>query len=326
MKLESIVGLIVLALLLLLLFWAVPAVSRLFQRLRPKKPGWRAHWGLEGPMPKDYRGRNPWPSSATFADEQRMEFMSGGGKKLSYSSLKLTYYTFGGGGVFFCLVSTWAAVSSYHNQSLVDWIALIGVWLVAFSLFAIGYHYQRKEDQEEYPPSFIFDREKGTVTVPQFAKLPGGEFPFEDVEGYFLKSPANQFGLQTHFLQLVVHAPGGEQPLMSFILWAGPILGYEQALAHWSRLCQYMNKAEPLPNIPQLWEAMADRLITDRGWQGRAGREAAMDEIAHAFAQEMRAQEVKEGLGVDPHVDPASPEYEGPRSYEHYRHRYPTEA
>jgi hypothetical protein len=72
------------------------------------------------------------------------------------------------------------------------------------------------------PPSFILDREKGTVTVPHFAKLPIGEFPLEDIGGYFMKSPANQFGLLTHFLQLVVHAPGGEQPLMSFILWASP--------------------------------------------------------------------------------------------------------
>ncbi|MEJ2266173.1 MAG: hypothetical protein P8X95_22230, partial [Anaerolineales bacterium] len=37
-------------------------IPRLFRRLRGKKPGWRAHWGLEGPLPKDYRGRNPWPS------------------------------------------------------------------------------------------------------------------------------------------------------------------------------------------------------------------------------------------------------------------------
>jgi hypothetical protein len=43
---------------------------------------------------------------------------------------------------------------------------------------------------------------------------------------------------------------------------------------------------------------MAHKIITERGWQGRAGREAAMDEIAHAFTQEVRAQEVKDGLDI----------------------------
>jgi hypothetical protein len=66
-------------------------------------------------------------------------------------------------------------------------------------------------------------------------------------------------------------------------------------------------------------------LIRERGWQGLADREEAIDEISQAFAKEMQAQDVKEGLGVEPHVDPASPEYEGPRSYDYYRRLYPTE-
>ena len=89
---------IVVVLLAPILKGPLKGIPGLFRRVRGKKPGWRAHWNLDGPMPKDYRGRNPWPSSASIADEQRMEFMSGGGKKLSYSSLKATYYTFGGGG------------------------------------------------------------------------------------------------------------------------------------------------------------------------------------------------------------------------------------
>ena len=328
--LEAVILLVTLGIVLVLLapilkgpLKGIPGLSR---RLRGKKPGWRAHWGLEGPMPKDYRGRNPWPSSATIADEQRMEFISGGGEKFRHSVNKGTAYIVGGGAVVFCLAVSWIAFSSTETLPLDDILVLFGLWIVPAALFALGYHYQRKEDKEEYPPGFIFDRERGTVSVPKLDNLPGGTYPFSDVEGYFLKSPANQFGLRQHYLQLVIHAPGSETPLMGFILWAGPVLGYEQALAHWSRLCQYMNKAEPLPNIPQLWEAMAERLISERGWQGRAGREAAIDEISHAFAKEMRAQDVKEGLGVEPHVDPASPQYEGPRSYDYYRRLYPTEA
>jgi hypothetical protein len=323
--LKILIGLAALALVLGLLSYGLN-LRGVLRRLRPKKPGWRAHWGLEGPLPRDYRGRNPWPSFASVADERRMEFMSGGGKKLSYSSLKATYYTFGGGGVFVCLFANYAMVTAGKPTTLEGWMVFVGLWIVPIALFVLGYHYQRKEDQEEYPPRFVFDRERGTVIVPKFAELPGGEFPFEDVEGYFSKSPANQFGLQNHYLQLVIHAPGSETPLMAFILWAGPVLGYEQALAHWSRLCQYMNRSEPLPNIPQLWETLVHRMVKQHGWRGRAGREAALDEVSHAFAKAMRAQEVKEGLGVEPHVDPASPEYEGPRSYDHYRRLYPTEA
>jgi hypothetical protein len=66
--------------------------------------------------------------------------------------------------------------------------------------------------------------------------------------------------------------------------------------------------------------------MRQRGWQGRAGREAALDEVTHAFAQEMRSQGLKDGLGVEPHVDPTSRDYEGPRSYDYYRRLYPTEA
>jgi hypothetical protein len=322
MMLKILIGLVALTLVLGLLTYGLN-LRGLIRRLRPKKPGWRAHWGLEGPLPRDYRGRNPWPSFASVADERRMEFMSGGGKKLSYSSLKATYYTFGVIGVTYCLI---LSRGLFDPMTTDDWLAYLFACSVTLGLFAIGHHYQRKEDREEYPPSFVFDRERGTLIVPKFAELPGGEFPFEDVEGYFIKSPVNQFGLRNHFLQLVIHAPDSETPLMAFILWAGPVLGYEQALAHWSRLCQYMNRSEPLPNIPQLWETLVRRIVSQRGWEGRAGREAALDEVSHAFAKAMRAQDVKEGLGVEPHVDPASPQYEGPRSYDYYRRRYPVEA
>jgi hypothetical protein len=86
-------------------------------------------------------------------------------------------------------------------------------------------------------------------------RLPTGEYRFEDLEGYFVKGPVSQFGLSNYCLQLVVYAPGTEEEIGHFFLWAGPIISYEQALAHWSRLCQFMNKSEPVPNIPLLWGA-----------------------------------------------------------------------
>jgi hypothetical protein len=255
-----------------------------------------------------------------------MEFMPTGGKKSLYNTIKLVIYTFGGIGIVVFLFIGWLVLNDPKEKSLEDLLAINILWMVPFALFALGYHYQRKEDKEEYPPSFVFDRARGVVVVPQLGKFPGGEYPFEDVEGYSVRSASNQFGLQDYFLRLVIYEPSSEEEVYAFYLWAGPIQSYEQALAHWSRLCQYMNKSEPLPNIPQLWEAMADQLIRHRGWWGRAGREAAMDEVTHAFAQTMRSEAVSEDLGVEPHVDPTNRDYEGPRSYEYYRRLYPREA
>jgi hypothetical protein len=281
---------------------------------------------MEGPLPRDYRGRKIWDSYAVLADEGRMEFLVMGGKKLAHNANKGTFYIFSGMGVFFCMTMTWMVLTSVRIPTIADWFGLMTSWMVPLVLFAIGYHYQRKENMEEDTPNFVFDRDHSTVTVPQVDRLPAGEYRFEDVEGYFVKGPVNKFGLSNYYLQLVVYKPGTEEQIGSFFLWAGPIISYEQALAHWSRLCQFMNKSEPFPNFPLLWGALVGQMIRQRGWQGRAGREAAMDEVAHAFAQEMRSQGLKEGLGVESHVDPASRDYEGPRSYEYYRRLYPTEA
>jgi hypothetical protein len=203
---------------------------------------------------------------------------------------------------------------------------LLVLSLITGALFSVGYYYRRKAAKADSGPFFVLDREQGIIKVPKLGYRPARDYAFTDVEGYYVKSAVNQFGMQSSFLELAAFEPGTDNFLQRFILWAGPVGSYEQALLHWSQCCQYMNQEEPLPNIPQLWPTIVDQLVRERGWTGRAGREAAMDEVAHAFAREMRALNVKEGLGVESYIDPASRDYEGPRSYEYYRRLYPTEA
>src|SRR5690606_41400499 len=89
---------------------------------------------------------------------------------------------------------------------------------------------------------------------------------------------------------------------------------YEEAVALWATLCQYMDRRRPLPNLPPLWEAM----LAQRGWVDEADRQHQFDRIVHEYAVRMRRLGIREDLGVDPHLAPLSNLYRGPRSRAEY--------
>jgi hypothetical protein len=288
-----------------------------------KKLGWRGLKWHQGPLPKDYRAPNPWKLYIAQADEKQMWFMSIADKQSSYKAWEWFFYSWGGIGIIVCLLIN---PTQFDTMSLSDWATFTFVCSITLSLFGIGYLFRKKAANAPPGTYFVLDREQGIIKVPALGHRPARNYAFDDVEGYYVKSGVNQFGMQTCFLELAAFKPGTDNLIQRFILWAGPVGSYEQALLHWSQCCQYMNKSEPLPNIPQLWPTLVDQLTQERGWEGRAGREAAADVLAHAFAKEMRSLNVKEELGVESYIDPTSRDYEGPRSYDHYRRLYPTEA
>jgi hypothetical protein len=292
-------------------------ILRMFRWFVPRKLGWRTHWGASGPLAKDATAHSFHPMTPLHADERRMSFYSSLNWKGHFQFMAFMYCFLGPiTAILFALVY-FSSESMYVDFGVLP--VILATTIFTLSIF-VGVEYIKKSKFAEPGPEFIFDRELGVVHIPRIGRLEGGVYLFKDVEGYYYRG-TGQYGLRS-FFRIVIHHPDKETVVCSFFLGVGSVSMYYDAEAHWTRLCQYMDKTKPLPNMPQLWGTLAPKLMGSRGWSGRAGYAAAVDELSHEYALYARAYHYQHDIDVAPHVDPISDLYEGPRSYQYYKWLY----
>lgn len=258
-----------------------------------------------GPLPKDLRLQYPYTLWAVEGDADKLVVTTGTDRASNYGAGAMVLYTLAGMAFLAVLM---VAVKGGTFRETAPFL------LLAVTFLCGGWYCGRKARSCDGGPYMTFDRANGLVHIDPVLWRAARTYRFRDLEAYFVRGGPNQFGLTRGYVHVYPYDERTNRAGRGFVLLCGPVRCYEDAVALWATLCQYMDRRRPLPNLPPLWEA----LLAQRGWVDEADRQHQFDRIVHEYAVRMRRLGIREDLGVDPHLDPLSNLYRGPRSRAEY--------
>ena len=260
-----------------------------------------------GPLDKTRREFYRLPLYAVYADEKKLEIMTGAEKKSTYSSWMATYFMLAG--IMFMLIIAVINKIATHGQpvpEIWEWSILIFL-LILFLFLGLYYRHKYKHTPIGEGPVITIDRERGEIRTPKILWYKARTFAFDRLEAYLASSGPTRFGAVRYFINLYPYDAATQTFGKGFHMEIGPVTSLADAQCQWSFLCQYMNKAEPLPRVPLLWDAIIRTELG--GYQDEPGTLKKLAQLRHEWAQGMRAAGHTGILDIEPELDPQSTQY-----------------
>ncbi|MGD8570599.1 MAG: hypothetical protein PVJ39_21100 [Gammaproteobacteria bacterium] len=267
----------------------------MFGNKDPKKK--RFH---KGPIPKDLNLFYSNTLYASYADENEMRFLTGVEMSSTYGALG---WVLGGLGFAYLLAGIYVFYMSIYDQS---W-AYVTWSIVPIILILLGIFFFYKEKNTPIGPFVIVDRAKGEIRMPRVLLSPARTLKFDELEAYFVSTGPGRFGAPRHFINMYPYDKKTQKFGKGIHLEIGPLLNYQDAELQWSFLCQYMDKSQHLPMVPQLWDAIIRAEFG--GYQDETSTYQKLAVLRHEWAIEMRKAGHRHDLEIEPELDPQSPKY-----------------
>ena len=255
----------------------------------------------KGPLPKTPYIAYTLPLYIPYVDDKEL-LVGVGDKSSDYWANKMLAWTFSIG------TSVIAILIIHPSRTTTEYIVF---WTIPILLLALGFYYNHKEKTCEPGPFTVFDREKGIVTVPKRWWFPERVFTFNELEAYMVGLGPTRFGAAHYAMNLFPYDPetGEARKSKGMSVMIGPIRSLEDAETQWRFLNRYMDTTQPLPNVPELWNAIMTQWEADHPDATHKEWEQAFITLRHEWAVTMRNAGETQDLGLDPLIDPASPKY-----------------
>ncbi len=271
-------------------------------------------------MPRHERYPYPFGLAAHEADENRLVLITSADRRSGHWVNKMTCLS-GAAIAFATFLMVLHTVFDFRTMQPITASTVFQLFLLFAAtppFLALAYYFHRKEKTCDGGPFMTFYRQKGIVVIDRVLWVRRREFRFRDLEAFYGRGGPGPFGTTRGTLNVFAYDETTNGRLRGgFNIIAGPTENLTQATLLWSLLCQYMNPAEPLPNIPEFWQAKLD---TAYRTEEEAEFQAAFEHLHHEYAVALRRFGVDQpDLGIPPHLDPVHPRYPGPRGVEHYR-------
>ena len=261
-----------------------------------------------GPLDKTRREFYRLPLYAVYADEKKLEIMTGAEKKSTYSSWMATYFMLAGIALTMILLDVYIySTNNYPWPDFTYWLVYI-LPLIIFTALGLYYRHKYKHTPIGEGPVITIDRVRGEIRTPKILWYKARTFSFDSLEAYLVSSGPSRFGAVRYFINLYPYDAATHTFGKGFHMEIGPVTSLADAQCQWSFLCQYMNRDEHLPMVPALWDAI---IRTEFG--GYQDEQSTLHKLAvlrHEWAMGMRGAGHTGYLDIEPELDPQSPNYD----------------